>query len=268
MRGSDLCDLLKYKLSSKLKPKETSIWSEKLTKTSKDVLTFLKDAKSAGKKSVKVQPCFECSNKLDSLLFMLSPVLHLVKTDQAKAAAVEEASKATLDAAEQSLGQSGDYAEESNCNIGAINTAPSEIAEAPTNGHKAAAADQEVSKATDDVVEQSMEETKCSAKKASSRNDYPATGNETEAAATIANMLNSVKSSDDCSDLSKKEEFRKKAWAIYNQPSQPHPFGRRMSREEAWALDSDAREYNMRVWESCELRRKREAEEILQSIKK
>ena len=54
---------------------------------------------------MKAQPCFECSNKLDSVLFMLSTVLHLVKTDQAKAAAVQEASKATLDAAEQSLGR-------------------------------------------------------------------------------------------------------------------------------------------------------------------
>ena len=117
-------------------------------------------------------------------------------------------------------------------------TAPSEIAEAPTNGHKAAAADQEISKATDDVVEQSMEETKCSAKKASSRNDYPATGKETDAAATIANMLNSVKSSDDCSDLSKKEEFKKKAWAIYNQPSkQKNPFHVPVTREEVLAFD-------------------------------
>ena len=103
-------NLFLKQFSSKLKPKETSIWSEKLTKTSKDVLTFLKDAKSAGKKSVKVQPCFECSNKLDSLLFMLSTVLHLVKTDQAKAAAVQEAAKTTIDVAVQSVELRGDYA--------------------------------------------------------------------------------------------------------------------------------------------------------------
>ena len=47
-------NLFLAQFSMKLKPKETSIWSEKLTKTSKDVLTLLKDAKSAGKNSVKV----------------------------------------------------------------------------------------------------------------------------------------------------------------------------------------------------------------------
>ena len=179
------------------------------------------------------QACFECSNKLDSVLFMLSTVLHLVKTDLAKAAADQEVIKTTLDAAEQSVGESGDYAEERKCNIGAIPSDASEIAVAPTDAHKEAIVD-EASKATSAVVEQSMEETKCSARKASSRNDYPATGNETEAAATIANMLNS----DDCSDLSKKEEFRKKAWAIYNQPSkQKNPFHVPVTREEVLAFD-------------------------------
>ena len=39
--------------SSKLKPKETSIWSEKLTKTSNDVLAFLNDARKVGKVKIK-----------------------------------------------------------------------------------------------------------------------------------------------------------------------------------------------------------------------
>ena len=119
--------------SLKLKPKETSIWSEKLTKTYNDVLNFLEDARKVGRNNVNARPCFECSNKLDSVLFMLSTVLHLVKTDLAKAAADQEVIKTTLDAAKQSVGESGDYAEERKCNIGATTTAASEIAEAPTN---------------------------------------------------------------------------------------------------------------------------------------
>ena len=142
--------------SSKLKPKETSIWSEKLTKTSNDVFTYLKDAKNVGKTFVIAQPCFECSNKLDSLLFMMSAVLHLVRTDQAKATAVQKAAKTTIDAAVQSeeLGENnakekaakttidvavqseelgGNNSKESKCDIGAITTDSSEVVKAPTN---------------------------------------------------------------------------------------------------------------------------------------
>ena len=139
--------------SSKLKPKETSIWPEKLTKTSNDVQTYLKDAKNVGKTFVIAQPCCDCSNKLDSLLFMLSAVLHLVRTDQAKATAVQTAATTTIDAAVQSeeLGGSnakekaamttidaavqseelgGNNAKESECNIVAITTASSEVVKA------------------------------------------------------------------------------------------------------------------------------------------
>ena len=123
--------------SSKLKLKETSIWSEKLTKTSNDVLAFLNDAKKVGKVKIKAQPCFECSNKLDSVLFMLSTVLHLVRTDQAKAVATgKEASKTSSEAAEQSVEQGGDNVEESNCEMGAITTAAREAVEAPTKEHE------------------------------------------------------------------------------------------------------------------------------------
>ena len=69
-----------------------------------------------------------------------------------------------------------------------------------------------------------ISECKCPAKKASSRNDSLATGKETDAAATIADMLNSVKSSSGCFGLSKKEDFKKNAWAIYNQPSKGRSF--------------------------------------------
>ena len=98
--------------SSKLKPKETSIWPEKLTKTSNDVQTYLKDAKNVGKTFVIAQPCCDCSNKLDSLLFMLSAVLHLVRTDQAKATAVQTAATTTIDAAVQSEELGGSNAKE------------------------------------------------------------------------------------------------------------------------------------------------------------
>ena len=85
--------------SSKLKPKEPSIWSDKLTRTSNDVHTYLKDSKNVCNTYVIAQPCFGCSDKLDSLLFMLSAILHLVRTDQAKATAVQKAAKTTIDAA-------------------------------------------------------------------------------------------------------------------------------------------------------------------------
>ena len=70
--------------SKVLQPKETSIWSGKVTKTSADVHTFFRNVKNVTKKDVKAQTCLECSNKLDSVLFMLSSVLHLVKTVEAK----------------------------------------------------------------------------------------------------------------------------------------------------------------------------------------
>ena len=103
--------------STELQPKETSIWSGKLTKTSADVHTFIRNVKNVTKKDVKAQTCLECSNKLDSVLFMLSSVLHLVKTDQAKrnelenlatkekseATAAKAATKAKIDVAELSV---------------------------------------------------------------------------------------------------------------------------------------------------------------------
>ena len=132
--------------STKLKPKETSIWSEKLIKTSKDVLAFLNDAKKVGKVNMKAQQCFECSNKLDSVLFMLSTVLHLVRTDQDKAVTGKEAIKTphqdggcavqpgpTMNM--KSMEQNN--VEDSKCNMGAIITAAREVAEAPTEEHKA-----------------------------------------------------------------------------------------------------------------------------------
>ena len=100
--------------STELQPKETSIWSGKLTKTSADVHTFIRNVKNVTKKDVKAQTCLECSNKLDSVLFMLSSVLHLVKTGEAKRNDLEDlaakekseepaakaAAKANIDAAE------------------------------------------------------------------------------------------------------------------------------------------------------------------------
>ena len=71
----------------------------------------------------------------------------------------------------------GDYTEESKCNIGAITTAASEIAVAPTDAQKEAIVD-EASKATSAVIEQSVGESKPNANNASSWNNYPATEEE------------------------------------------------------------------------------------------
>ena len=104
--------------STKLQPQETSIWTAKITKTSADVHASIINVKSVIKKEMKAQSCFECSNKLDSLLLMLSTVLHLVKKDQAtgndlknppakkmifEAPVEQEAMKAKVDDAEKSL---------------------------------------------------------------------------------------------------------------------------------------------------------------------
>ena len=76
--------------SSKLKPKEVFIWTNKVAKTSTDVLVFLSKAQRVNKVDKKSLSCLECSNKLDSVLFMLSTVLHWVKTQKVEETAVQE----------------------------------------------------------------------------------------------------------------------------------------------------------------------------------
>ena len=66
--------------SSKLKPKEVFIWTNKVAKTSTDVLVFLSKAQHVNKVNVKSPSCLECADKLDSVLLMLSTVLHWVRT--------------------------------------------------------------------------------------------------------------------------------------------------------------------------------------------
>ena len=91
--------------STKLKPKETPIWTEKLAKTVRDVNTSLSEAKFAKKiplvTNVKTKPQVDafCANimheymvKVDSALFMISSILYLVRSGK-----VEEKSEAPVE---------------------------------------------------------------------------------------------------------------------------------------------------------------------------
>ena len=85
------------KFSVKLKPKETSIWTEKLANTLRNVETFLSEAKFAKtvplatNVNTKPQVDFLCENimheymaKVDSALFMISSILYLFRSDKAE----------------------------------------------------------------------------------------------------------------------------------------------------------------------------------------
>lgn len=101
--------------STKLKPKETSIWTEKLAKTVRDVNTSLSGAKFAKKvplgTNVKTKPqvdsffeniMHDYMVKVDSALFMISSILYLVrsgKVEEKSDAPVETASDAPSEAA-------------------------------------------------------------------------------------------------------------------------------------------------------------------------
>ena len=60
-----------------------------------------------------------------------------------------------------------------------------------------------------------------------------------EDSAAVASMLNAETTSAGYAMMSKKEEFRKHAWAIYNAPSKPDPFGVCFTREELIAIDKE-----------------------------
>ena len=72
-----------YFLSSNLKTFEVGIWKQKLSTTQNDVLKYIQDEKKARAIAVdtliKPQVNDDCSRKLDTVLDMLSIVLHLVK---------------------------------------------------------------------------------------------------------------------------------------------------------------------------------------------
>ena len=55
----------------------------------------------------------------------------------------------------------------------------------------------------------------------------------------MASMLNDKTTNAGYAIMSKKEEFRKHAWAIYNAPSKPDPFGFRFTREGLIAIDEE-----------------------------
>jgi len=77
-----------YLLSSNLKAFEVGIWKRKLSTTQNDVKKYLHDEKKTKAIAVdtlrKPQVSDDCSRKLDSVLDMLSTVLHLVNVTKDK----------------------------------------------------------------------------------------------------------------------------------------------------------------------------------------
>ena len=87
-----------YLLSSNLKAFEVGIWKRKLSTTQNDVKKYLHDEKKTKAIAVdtlrKPQVSDDCSRKLDSVLDMLSTVLHLVNVTKDKSAnSMQECSK-------------------------------------------------------------------------------------------------------------------------------------------------------------------------------
>ena len=91
-----------YLLSSNLRTFEVGIWKQKLSTTQNDVLKYIQDEKKARAIAVdtlrKPQVSDDCSRKLDSVLDMLSTVLHLVNVTKDKSAnSMQECSKVKND---------------------------------------------------------------------------------------------------------------------------------------------------------------------------
>ena len=89
-------DLFLTQFSSNLKPYEVVIWKQKVTTTWNDVSKYLCDQKKATATAddmpVKTKPNADGSTKLDSVLCMLSTILHLVREGQDKNATPEQES--------------------------------------------------------------------------------------------------------------------------------------------------------------------------------
>jgi len=95
-------NLFLMQFSSNLKPFEVVIWKQKVTTTWSDVSKYLHDEKKATviavDMSMRTTPDVGGSSKLDSILGMLSTVLHLVKMAKDKSAiSTQESSKAKND---------------------------------------------------------------------------------------------------------------------------------------------------------------------------
>lgn len=99
-------NLFLMQFSSNLKPFEVVIWKQKVTTTWSDVSKYLHDEKKATviavDMSMRTTPGVGGSSKLDSILGMLSTVLHLVRMTNVKNATSElEGSK--VDPGEESM---------------------------------------------------------------------------------------------------------------------------------------------------------------------
>ena len=100
-------NLFLMQFSSFLKPFEVVIWKKKVTTTCSDVCKYLHDEKEATAIAVdmlmKTKPDVRGSSKLDSILAMLSTVLHLVKMASAKNATSKQEEGSRVDPSEESL---------------------------------------------------------------------------------------------------------------------------------------------------------------------
>ena len=92
-------DLFLTQFSSNLKPYEVVIWKQKVTTTWNDVSKYLCDQKKATATAVdmpvKTKPDVNGSSKLDSILGMLSTILHLVREIQDKNVTPEQVSSSS-----------------------------------------------------------------------------------------------------------------------------------------------------------------------------
>ena len=100
-------NLFLMQFSSFLKPFEVVIWKKKVTTTCSDVCKYLNDEKKATAVAVdmlmKTKPDVRGSSKLDSILAMLSTVLHLVKMTNAKNATSKQEEGSKVDPSEESM---------------------------------------------------------------------------------------------------------------------------------------------------------------------
>jgi hypothetical protein len=239
--------------SSKLKPREISIWKEKLAKTCGDVQAVLRKGKETKPQCVKKvkedQPTQKCnccpimSNyavRLDSVLVKIYALLNLVQADQTQAEATfskpefHKAPAKEIDEVHKPV-----KAENS---IEEFDTEDEEISEAP---------------AADEIVDKNNATVKVESKRGSllmlslstpamekepevaqvemsvTCGEDPAHAvrvlrggqpegqlddDDPDAAVTLVNMLNGEKTNDGCYAISRDEQFRRSAMAFYKQP--------------------------------------------------
>ena len=100
-------DLFLMLFSSNLKPFEVVIWKQKVTTTWNDVSKYLSDEKKATAIAVdmpmRTTPEVGGSSKLDSILGMLSTILHLVKMTNAENATSKQEEGSKVDPSEESM---------------------------------------------------------------------------------------------------------------------------------------------------------------------